>query len=189
MLKNKDCDKPSNYTRVLCLIGILLSSYALYVEYKTSVNHRREDEGVEIEEFQALCDIEAIGASCSSVFSLPEGRLLSYFSIVPNEHFLDVPNAALGFFYYTAVLLIEQFFYRKYGYGCIDFVSMPQITVAFNSAAMSSSIFLAIKLIQLKELCVLCWTTHLINSLLLVHYTRRMRSLQRNVVKEKEKSK
>jgi len=125
----------------------------------------------------------------SSVFSLPEGRLLSYFSIVPNEHFLDVPNAALGFFYYTAVLLIEQFFYRKYGYGCIDFVSMPQITVAFNSAAMSSSIFLAIKLIQLKELCVLCWTTHLINSLLLVHYTRRMRSLQRNVVKEKEKSK
>jgi hypothetical protein len=43
--------------RVAAFIGLVLSLYALYVEYK--VAHVEEDE-----EFSALCDIEAIGASC-----------------------------------------------------------------------------------------------------------------------------
>ncbi len=34
--------------------------------------------------------------SYSNVFQLPEGRMLSYFGIVPEGSFLDVPNAALG---------------------------------------------------------------------------------------------
>lgn len=32
----------------------------------------------------------------SNVFQLPEGRMLSYFGIVPEGSLLDVPNAALG---------------------------------------------------------------------------------------------
>lgn len=41
----------------LAIAGIILSVYALYVEHK--VQHIAE-----AEEFTALCDIEAIGASC-----------------------------------------------------------------------------------------------------------------------------
>ena len=54
----------STYVRIICTIGIILSSYALYVEHKT---HGKDQSGIgggEEEEFQALCDIEAIGASC-----------------------------------------------------------------------------------------------------------------------------
>ena len=34
----------------------------------------------------------------SNVFQLPEGRMLSYFGIVPEGSILDVPNAALGMY-------------------------------------------------------------------------------------------
>jgi hypothetical protein len=89
--------------------------------------------------------------SQSNVFQLPEGRLLTYFGIVPHGSILDVPNAALGVFYYTFWLLI-----------------MPRLpvplTFVVSSLAMASSVFLAIQLLILKELCLLCWSTHVINS-------------------------
>jgi hypothetical protein len=71
----------------LCFIGLVLSIYAVYVEHKIeSIEHKKamaretqqqqqqdelpsfmlENENVE-EEFVALCDIEAIGASCRYV--------------------------------------------------------------------------------------------------------------------------
>jgi uncharacterized membrane protein len=152
---------PSIFTRFLSTIGIILSLYALYVEHKSS--HPTYTDGI-VDEFQALCDIEAIGASCSQVFSLPEGRMLSYFGIVPEGSALDVPNAALGLSYYSIIFLSESFFAKT------DFIKAT--TVCVNCAAMSSSIFLATKLIQLGELCILCWTTHLLNALLLVYYSR-----------------
>jgi preprotein translocase subunit Sss1 len=39
------------------MMGVILSSYALYVEHKMA--HKPDEE-----EFVALCDIDAIGASC-----------------------------------------------------------------------------------------------------------------------------
>jgi hypothetical protein len=39
------------------VVGVILSMYAVYVEHK--VAHKAPDE-----EFQSLCDIEEIGASC-----------------------------------------------------------------------------------------------------------------------------
>ena len=44
-------------TRNLSWIGLILSAYAVYVEYK--VEHLSPDE-----EFSALCDVPALGASC-----------------------------------------------------------------------------------------------------------------------------
>jgi hypothetical protein len=41
----------------LALVGLILSLYAVYVEYKMAT----KKEG---EEFTALCDIQQIGASC-----------------------------------------------------------------------------------------------------------------------------
>ena len=68
---------PSTYTRILCSIGILLSCYALYVEHKTHGKSFDKDSNVSSssdnnifeEDFKALCDIEAIGASCRWVGS------------------------------------------------------------------------------------------------------------------------
>jgi hypothetical protein len=49
---------PSNH--FLAGIGLILSVYAVYVEYK--VEHLSPDE-----EFTALCDIQALNASCRYV--------------------------------------------------------------------------------------------------------------------------
>ena len=77
--------------------------------------------------------------------------MLSYFVIVPNDHLLDVPNAALGLTFYLVWLTIMP--------------KLPKVlTFVMASLAMASSVFLAIQLLILKELCVLCWSTHVINS-------------------------
>jgi len=66
---------PPRTPYALASLGLILSLYAVYVEYKVERSRddhdgepRQDEEGVvEIEEFKALCDIEAIGASCRSV--------------------------------------------------------------------------------------------------------------------------
>jgi hypothetical protein len=44
-------------TQRLCMVGLGLAIYALYVEY-------RNNEGSAMDNFQPICDIKAIGASC-----------------------------------------------------------------------------------------------------------------------------
>ena len=86
--------------------------------------------------------------------------MLSYFSLVPKGSPLDVPNAVLGALYYTFVILYD-----------VKALPLPLgVTFFATCMAMSSSIFLACKLIILKKLCLLCWTTHVLNFLLIVHY-------------------
>jgi len=146
----------------LAALGLVLSCYAVYVEHKHS-NETESDQP-----FKALCDIDQIGASCSAVFAMPQGKLLSYFNIVPHDHVLDVPNAVLGILYYALILINEAI------------INFPSFLIKFAStSAMSSSIYLAVVLTSLKELCILCWTTHVINTLLL--YT----ILTRNTLKTK----
>ena len=102
---------------------------------------------------------------CSAVFQLPEGKLLSYLGIVPIDHILDVPNAFLGLLFYSFIFLLEHFISDKPAWikGLMLFV---------NSLAMTSSVILALALWRLRELCVLCISTHLINFALLVHCYR-----------------
>jgi uncharacterized membrane protein len=77
--------------------------------------------------------------------------MLSYFGIIPDGHVLDVPNAALGLAFYLVWLLVMP--------------KLPkQLTFVITSLAMASSVFLAIQLMILRELCILCWSTHVINS-------------------------
>lgn len=97
----------------------------------------------------------------STVFTLPVGRMLSFFGLVPEGSFLDVPNAVLGVLYYTWLLLL------------IDLVP-EELTQAIAVAAFGSTVFLAYQLtFVLFELCILCWTTHVINSLLLYRLVLR----------------
>lgn len=94
----------------------------------------------------------------SQVFVLPVGHLMSYLGIVPKGHFLDVPNAALGILYYSWVLLTtgsKNTFVRT-------------LTIPMALAAFGSTVILAYQLtFVVLELCILCWSTHVINTLLL----------------------
>mmetsp|Transcript_3510 Transcript_3510/g.7250 ORF Transcript_3510/g.7250 Transcript_3510/m.7250 type:complete len:160 (-) Transcript_3510:52-531(-) len=140
----------------LCVLGIVLSAYAVYVEHRTHTPPADDEDP-----FVALCDIEYIGASCSSTFNLPQGKLLSYFGILPPGHMLDVPNALLGIIYYIVTILLDSILGRS---------SKTRLIVA--CAGMSVSIYLATVLTLLKEFCIVCWSTHLINLLLLISALR-----------------
>jgi uncharacterized membrane protein len=88
------------------------------------------------------------------VFTLPEGKLVSYFGIIPKGHVLDVPNAVLGSLFYLQQLVMG---------GMPDLVLNP-VMVSF---AFCTSIFLAYQLtFVLGDLCLLCWSTHVINATL-----------------------
>ena len=86
---------------------------------------------------------------------MPEGKLVSYFGIVAEGHLLDVPNAFIGLVYYTYWLALRPIF-------------PAPLTAMVSTLAMMASFFLAYKLLVLHELCILCWSTHIINLRLLL---------------------
>jgi len=129
----------------MAFLGLLVSLYAVHVEYKLKTND---------EEFTALCDIQQIGASCSAVFALPEGHLLSYFGLVERHSHWDIPNALIGCFYYIYMLALSGMFPLL-------------LTKTAASMAFLTTIFLAYQLtFTVQELCLVCWTTHVLNALL-----------------------
>lgn len=160
--------------------GLVLSAYAVYVEHKVATALHDDDATATIasssssSSFTALCDIEAIGASCSAVFALPQGRMLSYFGLVPVGSVLDLPNAALGMVHYVYLLLaigMAQLRWQQTT-NCATSKSRQRLAAAalpvtncMVAAAFASTVFLAYQLtFVIYELCVLCWSTHAINT-------------------------
>jgi uncharacterized membrane protein len=91
----------------------------------------------------------------SAVFAMPVGKMLSYFGLVPSGSILDVPNAALGILFYSWQLLLGS---KR---------ELTDLTHLITVGAMASSVFLAYQLtFVIVELCLLCWTTHVVNSIL-----------------------
>ena len=108
--------------------------------------------------------------------------MLSYFGIVPHGHVLDIPNGVLGMIFYTYTI-IRYFVIRKLkqklkrlnsvvNHKDNDKKLKPNIVFAssvnmiISTLAIASSIFLGRKLWILKELCVVCVSTHIINTTL-----------------------
>ena len=110
---------------------------------------------------QNVLNVILLVRSSSTVFTLPQGRLLSFLGILPEGHILDVPNAALGVLYYPYILFLSKY--------------MPSLlTRTIVSVAFASSVFLAYQLtFVIYELCVLCWSTHIVNTLLFLQFVVR----------------
>ena len=89
--------------------------------------------------------------------------MLSYFGLVPQDSLLDVPNAVLGIVYYSIILLLSSLPPPNNTNNNLNL--MLQL---LTCAAFASSVFLAYQLtFVIGDLCVLCWTTHVINTCLL----------------------
>ncbi|KAL7536702.1 hypothetical protein ACHAXR_011273 [Thalassiosira sp. AJA248-18] len=159
---------------VLAIIGLILSAYSVYVEHK--VEHK--DDTPDGDDFQALCDIEAIGASCSAVFSLPEGKMLSFFGIVPEGHALDIPNGVLGMLFYSYIFIRFQIIGNKQ-----RILFTTSVNLLISTLAILSSAFLARKLYIIRELCVVCISTHIINTTLWIRAIREGMGSSEKVVK------
>jgi len=71
---------------IIAIIGIILSIYALYVEYKKSKNKN----------YQAACDISD-NSSCTKAFLSSYGKILG------------IPNSALGIIFYLIIIILSLF--------------------------------------------------------------------------------
>jgi len=101
--------------------------------------------------------------------------MLSFFGLVPKESALDIPNGILGMLFYIYVFIRCNL--RKSKVILLD----RRVNAVICSMALASSIFLARKLYIIKEICVVCLTTHVINT------TVFYRAISEATKKEKEK--
>ena len=117
----------------------------------------------------------------SAVFSLPEAKLLSYFQLVPPNHILDIPNGILGIIYYTYMFVRYIIFHDDQSSIILRTLFTPYLNLIISTLAMASSLFLGRKLFILKEICVVCMTTHAVNTVLF--YRSIMEIIRGNKVK------
>eukprot|EP00986_Skeletonema_menzelii_P019837 scaffold29358_cov154-Skeletonema_menzelii.AAC.2 len=86
-----------------------------------------------------------------AVFQLPEGKMLSFFGLVPRGSALDIPNGVLGVLFYIYVFIRCNV--RDSKLILLD----SRVNAVICTLAMASSLFLARKLYMIKEICVGCF--------------------------------
>jgi Vitamin K epoxide reductase family len=97
----------------------------------------------------------------SETFMRPQGKMASYFGLVPKGSALDLPNAAFGVVYYAYRLVLAR------NLSNTASAVLRAITMTLTTAAFVSTVWLAYQLtVVLGDLCVLCWSIHVINTTL-----------------------
>ena len=107
--------------------------------------------------------------------------MLSYFGLVPSGHILDIPNGILGMVYYTYILL--RHISTASSQASMSGIFHPTLNLVISSLAMASSLFLGRKLFVLKEICVVCLSTHAINTTLFYRSMADVFGKKRKVMK------
>jgi uncharacterized membrane protein len=87
--------------------------------------------------------------------------MLSFFGLVPKNSVFDIPNGILGMVFYVYVFLRCSIMKSS-----THFLLDRTVNTVMCSLALGSSIFLARKLYVIKELCVVCLSSHVINTTL-----------------------
>jgi len=122
--------------RVLGGIGLVLSGYALYVEWRIHLDP----------DYVALCDIGP-SARCSRVLTSESSRLLW------------VPNALIGFLFYLCAIastfpILPNLPYRKH------------LVFAAATASLGVCFYLGYIMYLMRDFCLLCASTYVVNFLL-----------------------
>lgn len=150
----------------LALIGVILSVYSLYVEFQAA--HDRS--------YKALCDINE-HVSCSKVFLSKYGRGFGLVEkIFGPDSVLNLPNPIFGIVFYGSVMVLCLFRFSLKVSGLLTLMS---------AASCIMSIYLAYILYFMKDICVVCVSTYVVNFLLLFLNFQRYNEIS-NVQKLKE---
>ncbi|OCT92309.1 vitamin K epoxide reductase complex subunit 1-like protein 1 [Xenopus laevis] len=139
----------------VCVIGIVLSIYAFHVE-----REKERDPG-----YQAVCDFNE-WVRCSNVLSSRWGRGFGMLgSIFGKDSLINQPNGLFGLIFYLLQMLLGMT------------VSAVAALVLMTSSILSvvGSVYLAyILYFVLKDFCVICVTTYLLNCILLIINYKRL---------------
>lgn len=145
---------------LLAIIGIFLSAYALYVEVLKEID----------KDYQAMCDISA-SISCSKVFTSKYGRGFGILGeLLGEDHLLNQPNSIFGMIFYCLVIIM----------GEIKSIKVAKFQRVFISLSNLMSIYLAYLLyFVLKDFCIVCVSTYIVNILLTILAFMRVPVLQK----------
>ncbi|XP_077996197.1 vitamin K epoxide reductase complex subunit 1-like protein 1 [Glandiceps talaboti] len=134
---------------ISCVVGFLLSVYALKVEIMKARDKN----------YVAFCDFND-RMSCSKAFMSPYGKGFGIVGpLLGDDHFLNFPNPILGMVFYTLQFVIGQWFYA----------SPVLVHVLFATSIVSciGSVYLAyILYFVLNDFCIVCIATYIVNFIL-----------------------
>ncbi|CAL9699059.1 unnamed protein product [Knipowitschia caucasica] len=149
---------------LLCVLGFILSIYALHVELSKENNP----------EYRAMCDLGQY-VSCSKVFTSRWGRGFGLVQIfVGQESPLNQPNSVLGIIFYSLQL----------GLGLASSPRSAVLLVLASWVSVAGSLYLAsILFFVLGDFCMVCVSTYVINFALLFTNLKRKKAL--NEMKDK----
>lgn len=139
---------------LFCGLGILISVYALYVETR---KHRDN-------KYKAACDLGE-NMSCSRVLTSSYSKGFGVVEILlGKEHFLNMPNCILGIVFYSMQFVV----------GMLWFSWVPAMLFITSVVSCAGSAYLAFVLFfVLKDLCLVCIATYVINGVLMyLNYQR-----------------
>ncbi|EDW05011.1 GH23561 [Drosophila grimshawi] len=134
--------------RLLCLCGLLISIYSLYV--KIQLDHD--------ENYAALCDL-AESVSCTAVFKSDYGRGFGLTQLIVGESndYLNPPNGSIGIVFYT-LLFLTSFYERRW---------LCQLQLLAAILTLLLCVYLgALLLLVLYDCCVVCVLIYLVHILL-----------------------
>merc|ERR1719240_819082 len=131
------------------MLGIALNIYTIHVEVQVAT----------VPGYQPSCNIDSgwlRGSSCSKVFTSSYAHILSHWGLVEKGSPLDLSLPMLAIPYFV-VLLCYPVMRRKS-------VMMPTLYLAVGCGAIAFNVYLACILkFVLKEFCIICASTYVIN--------------------------
>ncbi|XP_050519886.1 vitamin K epoxide reductase complex subunit 1-like protein 1 [Daktulosphaira vitifoliae] len=159
-------DRFNRLTKICSLIGFCISTYALYVEISLE----------KYPKFKPYCNVMK-HINCSPAFTSRFAKGFGVFGyLLGNDSIINVPNGLVGMFYYIIFFLLG--FSNNQSY-----VNM-QYYLAILSNIMN--FYLAyILIIIIKELCLVCVTTYLVNILSFLIVSIKRKTLIENTIKSK----
>ncbi|XP_072163292.1 vitamin K epoxide reductase complex subunit 1-like [Diadema setosum] len=132
---------------IICLAGIVLSFYALYVEVSKEHNPN----------FKAMCDLSG-SVSCSKVFTSKWGRGFGLIgSVLGEDSPLNQPNSIYGVLFYCLQIALGMVF----SYWASILLLLTSLV------SIAGCCYLAyILMFVLEDACLVCISTYIVNAAL-----------------------
>lgn len=149
------------FSVLLCLIGLGLSGYTLYVQEEMSKNP---------ETYKALCDIDE-EISCTKVFNTTYAKGFGLVDkVLPADHWANQSNAVYGLAGYGFLLLLSL----------LRFLFLARFQLLLVFLINCFSVYLGYLLVFVIEtVCILCYSCYAVNFLLLLASWQKVRALKR----------
>ena len=137
---------------VLCIIGFLISAFALFIE------HSKNNDS----SYVALCDLNS-WISCSAVLTSKYSKGFGIVGeVLGDDSILNLPNSVYGLIFFNVQLalgLMQNLFAAK----ALLYMSLMTLPVILYLAS--------ILIFILKDFCLVCVSTYVVNTaLLFLHY-------------------